>query len=125
MGVREFLVNLFDSRWTWVAGSVLGLGTAILDLRSTTRWPYLTAVCGIAVMLTLLQPKWAWRWALLAALYLPTFVLLSDNWGPYRVDRFDVFYGLVPAGLGTILGMALRRTAPFRRHPPANRGAAV
>ena len=68
MSVREFLKNVLDNQLAWALGSVFGLGAALLDLRSTTRWPYLFAVCGLALLLTLLWPKWAWRWVLLAAL---------------------------------------------------------
>ena len=118
MSTREFLASVFDNQVAWVLGSVLGLGAALLDLRSVTRWPYAICVCGISLFLTLLQPRWAWRWTLLASLVLPAFVLLSGEWGPYRVDQFDVFYGLVPAGIGTLLGLGLRKTASFRRPPP-------
>jgi hypothetical protein len=50
---------------------------------------------------------------LLAALVLPSLVLLSGDWGPYRKDQFDVFYGLLPSGLGTLLGLGLRKAASF------------
>jgi hypothetical protein len=125
MSVREFLRSVFDNQLGWVFGSVLGLGAALLDLRSATRWPYVIAVCGIALLLTLFWPRWAWRWAFLAALVLPTFVLLSGEWGPYRTDQFDVFYGLLPAGLGTLLGLALRKAASFRRSTPTGHSAVL
>lgn len=124
MSVREFLASVFDNQLTWVLGSVLGLGAAVVDLRSATRWPYGISVCGISLLLTLLQPRWAWRWTLLAALALPAFVLLSGEWGPYRLDRFDVFYGLLPAGLGMLLGLVLRKGASFRR-PPTRRHSII
>ncbi len=115
MSVRELLARVFDNRLGWVLGSVLGLGAALLDLRSTTRWPYAIVVCGIALLLTFVWPRWAWRWTLLAALVLPTFVVLSGDWGPYRVDQFDVFYGVVPAGVGTLLGLGLRKAVSLLR----------
>jgi hypothetical protein len=115
MSVRELLARVFDNQLGWVLGSVLGLGAALLDLRSTTRGPYAIAVCGIALLLTLVWPRWAWRWALLAALVLPAFVLLSGDWGPYRVDQFAVFYGVVPAGVGTLLGLGLRKAVSLLR----------
>ena len=125
MSVREFLGSVFDNQLGWVLGSVLGLGAALLDLRSATRWPYLIAVCGIALLLALLWPRWAWRWTALAALVLPTFVLISSEWGPYKTDQFDVFYGVLPAGLGTLLGLGLRKAARFRRSTRASRTAAL
>jgi len=124
MGVREFLAGVFDNPFVWVLGSVLGVGASVLDLRSSTRWPYLIAVSGIALLLTLLQPRRAWRWALLSAMVLPTFVLLSDDWGPYRLDQFDVFYGLIPAGLSTLAGLGLRKAARFDRAQSSSRTVA-
>jgi hypothetical protein len=115
MSVREFLASVFDNQLGWVFGSVLSLGAALLDLHSATRWPYLIAVCGIALLLTLFWPRWAWRWALLVALILPAFVLLSGEWGPYGTDQFDVFYGVLPAALGTLVGLGLRKAAGFLR----------
>lgn len=118
MSVREFLASVFDNQLGWVFGSVFGLGAALLDLRSATRWPYMIAVCGIALFLTLSWPRWAWRWTFLVALILPTFVLLSGDWGPYRTDLFDVFYGLLPAALGTGVGLGLRKAPSLRRSTP-------
>lgn len=125
MSIREFLASVFDNQLGWVFGSVLGLGAALLDLHSATRWPYLIAVCGIALLLTLFWPRWAWRWTFLAALVLPVFVLLSGEWGPYRTDQFDVFYGLLPAALGTLLGLGLRKAASLRRSTPAGHGGVL
>ena len=125
MSASEFLANVFGNKLAWALGSVLTLGAALLDLRSATRWPYVIAVCGIALLLTLLQPRWAWRWTLLAALVLPAFVLLSGDWGPYRNDQFDVFYGVMPAGLGTLLGLGLRKAASVVRHPPTGTHAGM
>jgi hypothetical protein len=125
MSMREFVAKLFDDPLAWALGSVFGVGAALLDLHSGTRRPYLIAVCAIAFLLTLFRPWWTWRWTLLAALVLPAFVLLSGDWGPYRVDQFDVFYGVLPAGLGTLGALGLRKAAHYHRHPPAKPDAAA
>ena len=125
MSIREFLANVFDNPLAWALGSVFGVGAALLDLHSTTRWPYLIAVFGIALLLTVFRPRWAWRWTSLASLVLPAFVLLSGDWGPYRIDQFDVFYGALPAGLGTLAGLGLRKAAKYLHHPPASPNAAA
>jgi hypothetical protein len=109
MSAREFFRNLFDDGPTWAAGAALSLAAALIDLGSATRWPYAFSMGLIAFVLTSWRPKWVWRWTLLVAFVLPTFVLLSNRWGPYSVDRFDVFYGLVPATLGTLMALAWRR----------------
>lgn len=125
MSMREFLSNVFANPLAWALGSVFGVGAALIDLHSGTRWPYLIAVCAIAFLLTLFRPRWAWRWTLLAALVLPAFVLLSGNWGPYRVDQFDVLYGVLPAALGTLLALGLRKAAKHGHRPPASPNAAT
>lgn len=120
MSVREFLANVFADPLAWALGGIFGAGAALLDLHNETRWPHMIAVSSIALLLTAFRPRLAWRWTLLAAFVLPAFVLLSGDWGPYRVDQFDVFYGLVPAGLGTLLAVGLRKALDHRRHPPAS-----
>jgi hypothetical protein len=109
MSAREFVRNLFEGGPTWAVGGALSLAAALVDLRSPTRLPYAISVGLIAFALTWWRPKWVWRWTLLVALVLPAFVLLSDRWGPYSVDRLDVFYGLVPATIGTLIAVAWRR----------------
>jgi hypothetical protein len=71
---------------------------------------------SFGLILAYWQPKWAWRWTFLLAAGLPAFVLVTKNWGPYSVDRFDVFYGLVPAALGTLAGILLRRMSRSLSH---------
>ena len=109
MSAREFFRNLFEGGPAWAAGGALGLAATLIDLRSATRWPYAISMCLIAFVLACWRPQWVWRWPLLVALVLPTFALLSNRWGPYLVDRSDVFYGLVPAAVGTLLALTWRR----------------
>jgi hypothetical protein len=100
------------------AGAVLGTLSAILDLQSATRMPYVLAVFACCLVLALWRPRWAWRWTLLISLALPVAVLVTGNWGPYTVDRFDVFYGVVPAMIGTLIGKIAR---PFIVHKNGRR----
>jgi hypothetical protein len=108
MSIREFLSNLFEDRLTWGFGALLGLAVALADLQSATRWPFVVSVCIVALALSLLAPKWPWRWTLLTSLVLPVYVAITNTWGPYEYDRFDVFYGMLPATLGTFTGAGLR-----------------
>jgi len=116
MSVREFFARLFDSGPTWAVGAALGLAMTLIDLRSATRWPYAILMGLSAFALTCWRPRWAWRWTALVALILPAYVLLSARWGPYSVDHFDVFYGLVPATLGTVLALAWHRAREAVTH---------
>ncbi|HKC15123.1 MAG TPA: hypothetical protein VKC11_00325 [Steroidobacteraceae bacterium] len=102
MGAREFARTLFDGGSAWAAGGALSLTAALIDLHSATRWPYGISMFMIAFILSCLRPKWVWRWAFLAALALPAYVVASNHWGPYAVDRLDVLYGLLPAAAGTL-----------------------
>jgi hypothetical protein len=108
MTVIEFLKKASADRWTWLTALFLGIVSATIDLRSANRWPHILLLFCSALALALWEPKWAWRWALAVGLCLPTFVLLTRDWGPYAVDQFDVFYGIVPAAVGTVCGAAMR-----------------
>ena len=116
MGLDELFHRVFSDRLTWAVGLVFGVLSALVDLHSATRWPHILLLCLFALILTSWQPKYAWRWTLLVALCLPVFVLVTDNWGPYSIDRFDVFYGLVPATFGTLAGLALPRLLSSLMH---------
>ena len=119
MTVNEFVRTLFSDRPTWAVGLTLGITSALIDLRSSTRWPYVVLLCTSGVVLAFWRPKWAWRWPLLLGLSLPSVVLVTNNWGAYVVDRFDVFYGLVPSALGAISGLLLRKLPAWFQHGTA------
>jgi hypothetical protein len=116
MTVKDFLNRLFTEPLVWAASIAAGILSAFVDLQSATRWPHVLLLASFGLILACWQPKWAWRWTLLLAAGLPAFVILTKNWGPYSVDRFDVFYGLVPATLGTVGGMLLRRVSHSVKH---------
>lgn len=118
MSVNELMRSLFSDRPTWVAGLAFGIASALVDLHSSTRWPSILLLCAFGLSLASWRPKWAWRWTFLLGLSLPAVVLVTNNWGPYSVDRFDVFYGLVPSTLGTLAGLALRSVSNWFLHKP-------
>ena len=116
MTAKEFLNRMFSERLAWAASIAGGMLSAFVDLQSATRWPHILLLWSFGLILAYWQPKWAWRWTFLLAAGLPAFVLVTKNWGPYSVDRFDVFYGLVPAALGTLGGIVLRRMSRSLSH---------
>ncbi len=118
MSVNELMRTLFSDRPTWVTGLAFGIASALVDLHSSTRWPYIVLLCAFGLTLASWRPKWAWRWTFLLGLSLPAVVLVTNNWGPYFVDRFDVFYGLVPSTVGTLAGLALRLVSRWFLHKP-------
>ncbi len=105
MTTIEVLKRMFADRWTWFAAFLLGIISAAIDLHSGNRWPYIILLFCSALILTLWQPKWPWRWTATVTLCLPIAVLVVRDWGPYAVDQFDVFYGIVPAAVGTFAGL--------------------
>jgi hypothetical protein len=119
MSAKDFLNRLFTEPLAWAASIAAGILSAFVDLQSATRWPHVLLLASFGLILAYWQPKWAWRWTLLLVAGLPTFVILTKNWGPYSVDRFDVFYGIVPAALGTLGGLVLRRVSRSFKHEPA------
>ena len=118
MSVNELMRSLFSDRPTWVAGLAFGIASALVDLHSSTRWPYILLLCAFGLSLASWRPKGAWRWIFLLGLSLPAVVFATNSWGPYSVDRFDVFYGLVPSTLGTLAGLALRSVSNWFLHKP-------
>src|ERR1700674_4480813 len=118
MTAKDFLNRMFTEPLAWAASIAAGTLSAFVDLQSATRWPHILLLGSFGLILAYWQPKWAWRWTLLLVAGLPAFVILTKNWGPYSVDRFDVFYGLVPATLGTLGGMVLRRMSRSLKHEP-------
>ena len=115
MSAHEWMRTLFSDRLVWLAGLAFGIASAVVDLNSTTRWRYVALLFVFGMILTYWRPKWAWRWIALLGLSLPAIVLITNNWGPYSVDRFDVFYGLVPCTVGALSGWGIRSAS--RRLP--------
>jgi hypothetical protein len=109
MNTKQLAKQLFDSTAAWGAALLLGVVAATIDLRADSRVPYIALLVSSTLILTLCQPRWAWRW-LVVALCEPVLVLLTGHWGPYRFDRFDVFYGVVPAAVGILMGLIIRRS---------------
>ena len=120
MTINEFVRTLFNDQPTWASCLTLGITSALIDLQSSTRWLYVVLLSTSGLVLAFWRPKWAWRWALLLGLCLPSVVLVTNIWGPYVVDRFDVFYGLVPSALGATSGLVLRKLPAWLQHGPAD-----
>lgn len=120
MTAKKLMLILFSDGPTWIATLAFGIASAVVDLHSSTRWPYVALLCAFGLTLACWRPKWAWRWTILLGLSLPALVLITNNWGPYAVDRFDVFYGLVPSMLGTLAGLARRGVSRRLLQKPAS-----
>jgi peptidoglycan/LPS O-acetylase OafA/YrhL len=93
---------------------LLGLGTGWLDLHTTEVTTTILALLAAGLLLGLLQPAAAWRWAVLIVLGLPVMAgvaLLTDaqTAEPVRLDIRIVFIALLFALLGSYGGSLIRR----------------
>jgi hypothetical protein len=112
MNIKALIHRSISNPWHWAAGILLGCVAAYVDLHVQSRRPYVLLLFLVSAVMGATEPRYTWRWALAVGLVLPVVVLITGYWGPYAYDRFDVFYGLVPALAGAFLGAFLGRRRP-------------
>ena len=102
----------------------LAVGTLVgyPDLRAEEMQPAVLMIVSFGAVLGAAYPDGAWRRALMLGLSVPLAQLVSRYTGhvlPYPVPRFaDTFLALIPAFVGSYIGVALRRVvAPVKEHP--------
>lgn len=91
----------------------LGLIVGWLDLHVTEVIVTIIALLTFGLLLGLVQPTGAWRWALLIAIGLPIMELIAKNFNlqtaePVRFDISITIVALAFALLGTYLGVFIR-----------------
>ena len=102
----------------------LALGTLVgyTDLRAEEVQPAVLLIVSFAAVLGAAYPDGAWRRALMLGLSVPLAQLISHYTGralPYPLPRFaDTFLALIPAFVGSYIGVALRHVvAPVKEQP--------
>jgi hypothetical protein len=102
----------------------LALGTLVgyTDLRAEEVQPAVLLLLSFGVLMGAAYPEGAWRRALMLGLSVPLAHVISHYTGralPYPVPRFaDTFLALIPAFIGSYIGVALRRVvAPAKEQP--------
>ena len=95
---------------------VLGLGIGWLDLQTTEVTTTIVALLVVGMLLGLLQPTGAWRWAALLAVGLPVAATVARLLGartaePIRIDPRVWLVALAFALVGCYGGAALRWVA--------------
>jgi hypothetical protein len=102
----------------------IALGTLVgyTDLRAEEVQPAVLMIVSFGAVLGAAYPDGAWRRALMLGLSVPLAHLVSHYTGrvlPYPVPRFaDTFLALIPAFVGSYIGVALRRVvAPAKEQP--------
>jgi hypothetical protein len=99
---------------------VLGLGTGWLDVHTTEVAVTILALLTAGLVLGLLQPRGAWRWAVLLALGLPVVaaagqLLAIRTAEPIRLDPRIALVGLAFALAGCYAGVGIRHIARAAR----------
>jgi hypothetical protein len=100
-----------------LAGAI-GLGIGWLDLHTTEVIVTILALLSAGLLLGLLQPVAAWRWALLVAVGLPVVagigqLLGVDTVEPIRLDPRVALLALAVGLVGCYTGVLIRRIARF------------
>jgi len=94
----------------------VGLGIGWLDLHTTEVIVTVLSLLLAGLLLGLLQPKAAWRWAVLLALGLPVMACVGQQFHlraaePIRLDPRIALVALAFASVGCYSGVAVRRIA--------------
>ena len=105
--------------FTVAFGTVVGY----TDLRAEEVQPAALLLLSFAAILGAAYPEQAWRRGLLLGLSVPFAHVVAQATGtvlPYPVPHFaDTFLALIPAMVGTYLGVGVRRliSPPQKEHP--------
>jgi hypothetical protein len=118
--MKRDLRNARQNAIVTALAAAMGLGIGWLDLHTTEVIVTIVPLLLAGLLLGLLQPRAAWRWALLLALGLPVMeaigrVLHVRTPEPIRLDPRIALVALAFALVGCYSGVAVRRTAT--RHP--------
>ena len=107
-----------SSRYSAGLAIVLALGIGWLDLQTTEVSVTILALLASGLLLGLLQPVAAWRWAALLALGLPAVAALGKllrmhTAEPIQLDPRIALVALAFALVGCYTGVVIRRVARF------------
>lgn len=103
--------------------AVVGTLTGLTEMRAEQLQPAALTLATFGCMMGVAYPDGAWRRALMLGLSVPLAHLISAATGvvlPYPVPRFaEAFLALIPAFVGTYLGVGLRWVAASQqqKHP--------
>jgi hypothetical protein len=106
----------WHSRYTPALAALFGLGIGWLDLHTSEVTVTIVALLLTGVLLGLLQPVAAWRWAVLLALGLPVVALMGHllrvpTAEPIRFDPRITLVAFAFGFVGCYIGVGLRRIA--------------
>ena len=101
-GLLSITISASLRRWARHAPAlamavVMGIGVAIVDVLSDTRWPLRVGLFLSCVAMGLAAPAVSRVAGLILGLSLPALTALSGYRGPYETDVGDVWIPLLPA----------------------------
>lgn len=102
-----------DVVWTYVLVLLAGAAAGYVDLHNDEVQACLILMLPAGFFAGLLQPRGAWRWALVLGLGVPVAHLVARLVGyrppyPVRPNDFAVLLALIPAFVATYAGVAAR-----------------
>lgn len=95
-----------------IAAVAAGSFTGYVDLHNSEVQPAVALLLGSALLLSVAQPRLAWLVALLLGLSIPVAHLWATTTGflpPYPTTLPATFLALIPAFLGALLGIGIRK----------------
>lgn len=103
-----------------------GVAVGVTDLRTTDVQGPVAVLFAAAFFLAAWHPDGAWRRGLMLGLSVPLAHVVADLTGrplPYAVEPLTTMMSIIPAMLGTVVGMAVSRlrhgdTPPKKVEPP-------
>lgn len=102
--------NLFCTILAIILGIIIGW----IDLQVTEVSVTILTLLAVGLLLGLLQPKSAWRWALLISAGIPIMEMIAINFRlqtaePVQLNPFVILIVLLFALIGTYVGVFIRR----------------
>lgn len=114
--VAMFLLNMRPQLWHYLLALFLGLVIGWIDLRAVEVQPTVLLLLVFGLFLGFAQPRHAWRWALLLAVWIPLggFVALVVGLrtpAPVEPTALASFIAFIPAFIGTYAGVLVNRAS--------------
>ena len=113
--ISLFVLYKWPQTWQYLLAVFLGLLIAFLDHQSDDPQLAVLLLLVFGVFLGFAQPEGSWRWAMLLGAWLPLLqfltILVEGKYNAIVNEGLYSFFALLPAFLGTYIGVGLRWAA--------------
>ena len=115
--IAMLLLYLRPQLWHYLFALFLGLVIGWMDMHSVEVQPTVLLLLVFGMFLGFAQPRHAWRWALLLAVWVPLGGFLAQFAGlrtaaPAEPGVIASFIAFIPAFVGAYGGVLVRRASP-------------